>query len=160
MKYLFQDKGLRGNELLKRFPKYSKATIYRHAKRPIDKVTTFDKRKHNKERPRKLSIRDERRIMRQLRICRTTLGSFSASRLRAKAGISPDISLWCIRTILNRHGYRYLHSRKKGLMTRKDAVRRYRLACKIRRLLPMNFGERGISFYFDGTSFVHKTKPL
>ncbi len=34
MRYLFQDKGLRGDELLKRFPKYSKATIYRHAKLP------------------------------------------------------------------------------------------------------------------------------
>ena len=77
MRYLFQDKkGLRGNELLKRFPKYSKAMIYRHAKRPIDEVTTFDKRKHNKGRPRKLSIREERNIMRHLRICRTTVGSF------------------------------------------------------------------------------------
>ena len=61
---------------------------------------------------------------------------------------------------LNRQGYRYLHSRKKGLMTRKDVVRRYRFACKIRRLLPMNFWERVISFYFDGTSFVHKINPF
>ena len=160
MRYLFQDKGLRGNELLKRFPKYSKATIYRHAKGPIDEVTTFDKRKHNKGRPRKLSIREERNIIRHLRICRTTVGSFSASRLRAMAGISPDVSPWCIRRTLNRHGYRYLHSRKKGLMTRKDVVRRYRFACKIRKLLPINFWERGISFYFDGTSFVHKTNPF
>ena len=45
-------------------------------------------------------------------------------------------------------------------MTRKDVVRRYRFACKIRRLLPMNFWERGISFYFDGTLFVHKTNPF
>lgn len=160
MRYLFQDKGLRGNELLKRFPKYSKATIYRHAKLPIDEVATFDKRKHNKGRPRKLSIRDERNIIRHLRLCRTTIGSFSASRLRTMAGISPDVSPWCIRRTLNRHGYQYLHSRKKGLMTRKDVVRRYRFACKIRRLLPINFWERGISFYFDGTSFVHKTNPF
>ena len=45
-------------------------------------------------------------------------------------------------------------------MTRKDVVRRYRFAYKIRRLLPMNFLERGISFYFDGTPFVHKTNPF
>ena len=115
MRYLFEDKGLRGNELLKRFPKYCKATIYRHAKWPIDKVTTSDKRKHNKGRPRKLSIREERSIMRHLRICRTALGSFSVSRLRAMGGLSSDISLWCIRRTLNRHGYRYLHSRKKDL---------------------------------------------
>ena len=98
--------------------------------------------------------------MRHLRICSTTLGSFSAFRLRAMAGISPDISLWCIRRTLNRHGYRSLHSQKKGLMSRKDVVRGYRFACKIRRLPPMNFWERSISFYFDGTSFVHKTNPF
>ena len=91
MRYLFQDKGLRGNELLKRFPKYSKATIYRHAKLPINEVATFDKRKHNKGRPRKLSICDERNIIRHLRLCRTTIGYFSASRLRTMAGISPDV---------------------------------------------------------------------
>jgi hypothetical protein len=62
MRYLFQDKGLRGNELLKRFPKYSKATIYRHAKLPINDVATFDKGKHSKGRPRKLSIRDESNV--------------------------------------------------------------------------------------------------
>ena len=85
MRYLFQDKGLRGNELLKRFPKYSKATIYRHAKLPINDVATFDKRKHNKGRPRKLSIRDERNIIRHLRLCRTTIGYFSTSKLRTMA---------------------------------------------------------------------------
>ncbi len=97
--------------------KYSKATIYRHAKLPINDVATFDKRKHNKGRPRKLSIRDERNIIRHLRLCRTTIGYFSASRLRTMAGISPDVSPWCIRRILNRHGYQNLHSRKKGLKT-------------------------------------------
>ncbi len=117
MRYLFQDKGLRGNELLKRFPKYSKATIYRHVKLPINDVATFDKRKHNKGRPRKLSIRDERNIIRHLRLCRTTIGYFSASRLRTMARISPDVSPRCIRRILNRHGYQNLHSRKKGLKT-------------------------------------------
>ena len=117
MRHLFQDKGLRGNELLKRFPKYSKATIYRHTKLPINDVATFDKRKHNKGRPRKLSIRDERDIIRHLRLCRTTIGYFSASRLRTMAGISPDVSPWCIRRMLNRHGYQNLYSRKKGLKT-------------------------------------------
>ena len=53
---------LSGNKLLKRFPKYSKATIYKHAKLPNHKVATFDKPKHNKGRPRKLSIREERNI--------------------------------------------------------------------------------------------------
>ena len=33
LKYLFQNKGARGKELLKMYPKLSKATIYRHAKK-------------------------------------------------------------------------------------------------------------------------------
>ena len=44
--YLHQDKGIREKELLKMYPKLSKTTIYRHAKKPVaDK--TVDKLKHN-----------------------------------------------------------------------------------------------------------------
>ena len=68
--------------------------------------------------------------------------------------------LWTIRRALKRHGYSYLHSRKKGLLTQKDLARRNRFAHKIRKLLPHNFWESGISFYLDGTSFVHKTNPF
>ena len=32
LRYLYQDKGIRDKELLKMYPKLSKATIYRHAK--------------------------------------------------------------------------------------------------------------------------------
>ena len=35
LRYLYQDKALKGKELLKRYPVYSKATIYRHASKPI-----------------------------------------------------------------------------------------------------------------------------
>ena len=115
------DKGVKGNELLKAFPNYSKATIYRHAKLPFDENHPFDKRKLNKGRPRKLTVRDERNLVRQLRIYRETMGSFGASTLRTAADIIPNVSLWAIRRALRRHGYLYLQSRKKGLMTRRDA---------------------------------------
>ena len=160
MRFLYHDKGVKGNELLKAFPNYSKATIYRHAKLPFDENHPFDKRKLNKGRPRKLTVRDERNLVRQLRIYRETMGSFGASTLRTAADISPNVSLWAIRRALRRHGYLYSQSRKKGLMTRRDLTRRYRFACKIKRLLPNNFWKEGISFYFDGTSFVHKTNPF
>ena len=46
------EKGIRGKELLKIYPKILKETIYRNVKRPLaDK--TVDKRKHNHDRPRK-----------------------------------------------------------------------------------------------------------
>ena len=161
MKFMYQENNVRGTELLKAFPNYSKATIYRHAKLPMDKLDDyFDKRKQNKGRPRKLTIRDERNLVRELGKCRATIGSFSASRLRTGAGINPDISLWTIRRALKRQGYHYLQSRKKGLLTRKDLSRKYQFARKIRRRLPEDFWKNGVSFYIDGTSFVHKTNPF
>lgn len=160
MRYLYQEKGVRGSQLLQAFPNYSKATIYRHVRLPIDNDDRHDKRKNNKGRPRKLSIREERILVRELRKLRTTIGYFCASRLRTAAGISPEVSLWTIRRALKRHGYSYLHSRKKGLLTQRDLRRRYRFACDIKRRLPGDFWQCGISFYFDATSFVHKTNPF
>ena len=160
MRFLYQEKGVPGSEFLKAFPNYSKATIYRHAKLPFDTTQPFDKCRLNKERPRTLTDRDERSLVRQLRIYRERMGSFGASTLRTAADISPDVSLSTIRRALRRHGYLYLQSHKKGLVTRRDSTRRYRFDCKIKRLLPDNFWNDGISFYFDRTSFVHKTNPF
>ena len=35
LRYLYQDKGIRGKELLKVYPNPSKATIYRYDKKPV-----------------------------------------------------------------------------------------------------------------------------
>ena len=76
LRYLFQDKGIRGKELLKMYLSLSKATIYRHAKKPLaDK--TVDKRKQNHGRQRKISPRDKRLILRQIRILREQYGPFA-----------------------------------------------------------------------------------
>ena len=49
---------------------------------------------------------------------------------------------------------------QEGLLTRRDFECRYQFACKIKRLLPAKFWKSGVSFYFDATSFVHKTNPF
>ena len=97
MRYLFQDKGVKGRQLLEAFPNYSKSTIYRHVKLPIDNCDQRDKRKYNKGRPRKLTDREERNLVRALQKLRATVGAFSAARLRTAAGISPEVSVWTIR---------------------------------------------------------------
>ena len=89
---------------------------------------------------------------------RISIGSFTAKRLRAEAGIPVTISMWTIRRVLSRHGYRYLQSRRKGMLTHKYAYKRLRFARRVKRLSP-SFWKRYSSFYFDGTSFVHKTNP-
>ena len=93
MRFLYHEKGVRGNELLKAFPNCSKATIYRHAKLPFNETRPFDKRKLNKGRPRKLTERDEPNLVRKLRVYRERMGSFGASTLRTAADISADVSL-------------------------------------------------------------------
>ena len=52
LRYLFQDKDIRGNELLKIYPKLSKVTIYRQVKKPladknVDKKTSSWQPKKN-----------------------------------------------------------------------------------------------------------------
>ena len=46
------------------FPQYSKVAINKHAKKPLNGEPVFDKRKTNKGRPKKLTVRDERSILR------------------------------------------------------------------------------------------------
>ena len=77
MRYLHQDKGLSCNQILKRFPQYSRATTCRHMKRPIDH-NVFDHRVNNSARPKKLTERDERNIMHPLHRLRISSGSFTA----------------------------------------------------------------------------------
>ena len=69
-RYLYEDKGVEGKKLLDRFPHYSRASIYRHAKKAIGGDAIFDKRKHNKGRPRKISERDKRNLIRQIAVLR------------------------------------------------------------------------------------------
>ena len=94
------------------YPKLSKATIYRHAKKPVaDKAV--DKRKHNHGRPRKNSPRDKRLILRQVPILLPKqYGSFTIKRLRVSAGVGKDVSDETVKRVLRGAGYRFLHSRK------------------------------------------------
>ena len=72
--YLFQDKGVRGQELLKIYPEYSRTSLYRYAAKSIDSTQVVDKRKFNRGRPRKVSLREERIILREIRKLKEDLG--------------------------------------------------------------------------------------
>ena len=157
MQYLHQDKGFSCNQIMRRFPQFSKATVYRHMKRLIN-CNVFEKRVKNPGRPKKPTKRHERNIIRAVHRLRISIGSFNAERLRTEAGIPTKISVWTIRRVLNRHGYRYLQSRKKGMLTSKEDYKRLKFARRMKRLSPC-FWKRYISFNFDATSFVHKTNP-
>ena len=160
LRYLYQDKGLRGKELLKMYPKIPKATVYRHATKPIELNPIPDKRWNNNGRPRKLTDRDRRALLRQIPILRKECGSFTVKRMRVAAGIRANVCDETIRRVLHSADYGYYHSRKKGLLTKQDLQLRLRFARKVKRLLHENVWRDGISFYLDGAGFQHKYNPF
>ena len=155
IKYLHQDQKVRGRDIVKRFPLYSKSNIYAIMKQPIEMKKAPDGRTRNRGRPRKLTARDQRKIIRLV----PQLRREGARRIQIEAGIDPNISLRTIRRCLNEHGYKYLQSRKKGLMSQTDVTKRLKFARRVKSTLPKTFWTEGVGFYLDGTSFVHKTNP-
>ena len=92
MRYLNQDKGLSCNQIMRCFSQFSKATVCRDVKRPINH-TVFDKQIKNQGRPKKLTMRDERNIISAVHRLRISTGSFTAKRLITEAGIPTTISV-------------------------------------------------------------------
>eukprot|EP00794_Sanderia_malayensis_P002718 gene2718-3143_t len=127
-------------------------------KRPIED-TTVDKRKNNKGCPLKLTVRDKRNILRQVEILRRDYGHFTTKRLKVFAGVSPDISDETVRRMLRKAGFKYSHSRKKGVLSRKDLKLRYEFAKKVCRSLTPSIWTDHVAFYLDGVGFTHKVNP-
>ena len=116
-----------------------------------------DKRKPNKGRPKKLNVRDERNIIRALKTLRKSTAKFSARKIQEEANLQ-NVSIKTIRRVLHKHGYKYLQSRKKGLMSQADKSKRLAFARKAKGF-PSGFWKDTIKFYLDGVGFAHKMNP-
>lgn len=68
MRLAYQVTGLRGRNLINSFPQYCKATIYNHCVKDFNGEPEKDKRTCNKGRPPILTERDERLIIRTLKL--------------------------------------------------------------------------------------------
>ena len=157
---IYQLCNVRGKKLLEMFPQYSKAQIYVHAQKALHGEPLFDKRKRNKGRPSKLSSQDKRRIIRTIPKLRKSDGSFTSQHLQLESGVS-QVSNRTFCRYQNVIGYKYLQSRKKGLLTEADLKARLKYCRNIKkRNLGQVFWNRGISFYLDGVGFEFKTNPL
>lgn len=112
-------------------------------------------------RPPKITDRMGRQLIRALKNIRhTTGGYFSSKKIAIEAGMPSTVSNRTVRRALNKSQFHWLQARKKGLMTVKDHSKRLKFVQRIRRDHPGdNFWEDGIAFYFDGVSFIHKTRP-
>ena len=162
-RYLHQDLGKTWREISehkqnKTYKSYSKSTICRHMKKPIDEIV-FDKRKLNKGGKRKLTDRDKRNILRQTEVLRKERGFFTTKLVKVSANISADVCDETVRRVLHGSNLRYLHSRKKGLLSRNDLRLRLNFSRKVKKLLSSDLWTKGIAFYLDGVGFTHKYNP-
>ena len=83
---------------------------------------------HNtRGRKKKLTPRDERMLLRAVRDNRAQGLQVTSKRLQVQSGLV-HVSNKTVRRSLNRHGYKYLQARRKGLMTKADVKRRLKFA--------------------------------
>lgn len=144
------------------FASFSSATLYRHAKVPLDGNEPHDKRTLNKGRPALISERDNRLMKLQIKRLREFEGTFSSMRLQASIpSLAMTVSNATFRRALRKMSYRCRRTRRKGVLSWKDLKRRLKFARKIRRLnLGFKFWTEGISFYLDAVGFVYKKNPM
>ena len=154
LRALHQEVGLSCAELARRYPQYAARSIYRHA--TSDRYIPIDARRANPGRPRILSLRDERLIIRTLHRLRSERASFSVRKIQEETGL--HVSFKTIYRVLRKHGYRYRQSRKKGLLSKNDLQKRLKFA-RLMKSMPLDFWTKDITFYFDGVGFAHRCNP-
>ena len=156
MNILHKENGLSIRQIHVKFPQFSLSSVFRHATRVTGQCPVKVKRKTG--RPRKVTEREERELVRVLKKLRETDGSLTSKKVQVEAGLT-HISNRTVRAILNKHGFRYLQSRRKGLLTVKDLKHRLQFARRMDKNYIEDVWSRQICFFLDGSSFVHKTNP-
>ena len=158
--YLTQEKKLSIKDIARQC-RVSRATVYRIKKdRIIDSYKREDWNRNLGGRPRKLSSREERKILRNLYSLRHEEGNFTSIRLMLRAGISPKhVSNRTIRRFLQRKGYHFLQARKKGLLSEKDLKERLKFAKHMRKDYSKDVWKDDVAFYLDCVNFWYKRNP-
>lgn len=116
----------------------------------------------NKGRKPRINERDKREMLRTLTRMRKKDVNLTVMSLVREAGIDPTlVHRRTFTRYLNKWGFHFLQSRKKGLLSDKDKELRLKYAKKMRSLLKDNptFYTHHIAFYLDGVSFIHKYNP-
>ena len=159
---LHQEQGMTWRQIQrhkKDYKKYSKATISRHMVKDISD-NIIDNRVFNCGRPPVLGDRDKRNLLRHAEILRKEYGGFNIRRVKVAAGVSQGVCDETIRKVFRDAGFKYCHSRKKGVLQRKDVKARLEFARKVKRLVADSLWTEGIAFYLDGVGFAHKYNPF
>ena len=106
-------------------------------------------------RPRELSEREERNLIRQVYRLRETERNFFAGKVKVEACIDNNVSDRTVRRLLNHNELYYLQCSKKGFLSV-----RLQFARKMMKSFNKDVWEKEICFYLDGTSFIHKRNPF
>ena len=141
----------------------SKSSVHRICTQKVFETTrnTMNAMK-NRGRPRKVSERDTRTLIRNLQNLRKNNVHVTVKGLVEESGLSfKSASRRTFSRCLNRLGYSYYSARRKGVLTEKDKKLRCQFARKMQAEVSRNseFWKHEISFYLDGVSFVHKYNP-
>ena len=159
LRYLYQDAGYTGKQLVQRFKQYSKSSIYRHANIRTKKVVP-DRRAQNKGIPPKMSIRLQRSIIRTIPKLRKVYGTtYGMKEIRTDANVPKEISDRSVARVLYRSGYKHRTARQKGVLTEKDMKLRLQFARTACKTTTKETWTQSICFFLDGASFSHKTNP-
>ena len=147
-----------------RICKISRSSVWRIGRENTDKKSLKTKREDSMKRgrPRKITERAKRHMLKCFKELRAKEGNFTVRRLMERSGVSEkDVSSRTVNRMLNEEGYFFLQSRKKGLVTSDDLKKRVKFATAMQREHPEeNFWTDKVAFYLDGTGFVFKTNPL
>ena len=120
MRYWYHDENIKAKEIVKRYPEYSKTSIYRHCVKPIVvKCAETEKKAGNTGRPSKLTAPDKRHIIRTLHKLRNNEVLFTSKRIQTESSML-HVTNKTVRNFLNTSGYRYLQARKKALLSQDD----------------------------------------
>ena len=113
-------------------------------------------------RPRKVNKRGIRALTRPIDKVHIDNVDFTVKQLTVNAGISHLASRETFSRYLNENGFKFLQSRKKGLLSTKDRSLRLKIARKMRWKLTgrPDFWSKDVAFHLDGLSFVYKSNPL
>ena len=158
---LYQQTKMPMKSIVKLFPQYSQATIYRHAKKKVGDTSKKSGSGKKKGRPSKLNNGEKERIVRSIDVLRETDGSFTSPRVAVKAGVETKVSNRTVRRVLNKSGFGYYSTRRKGMLTKLDFQKRIEYCERvISKNLGAEFWTKNVAFYMDGTGFEFKTNPF
>ena len=106
-RYLHAEKSLQIKEITARYPAFSAVTMYHHCQREVSTTAKSDGQKRNVGRPKLLTERNGRNIVRSIGQLREVSGRFSSQRVKLEARIT-DVSDCTDRQHLNKRRYFYL----------------------------------------------------